>query len=55
MQSVAFVLCFVAAAAVVIFLMGIRIVRPTHRGLVERLGKYRRFANRGFNLDHPSD
>jgi regulator of protease activity HflC (stomatin/prohibitin superfamily) len=36
-------------AAVVVFLMGIRIVRPTHRGLIERLGKYRRFANAGFN------
>jgi regulator of protease activity HflC (stomatin/prohibitin superfamily) len=36
-------------AAIVIFLMGIRIVRPTHRGLIERLGKYRRFANAGFN------
>jgi regulator of protease activity HflC (stomatin/prohibitin superfamily) len=32
-----------------IFLLGIRIVRPTHRGLVERLGKYRRFARQGFN------
>jgi len=32
-----------------IFLIGIRIVRPTHRGLVERLGKYNRFANAGFN------
>ena len=31
------------------FLAGIRIVRPTHRGLVERLGKYNRFANLGFN------
>ncbi len=31
------------------FLIGIRIVRPTHRALVERLGKYRRFANPGFN------
>jgi regulator of protease activity HflC (stomatin/prohibitin superfamily) len=29
--------------------MGIRIVRPTHRGLIERLGKYNRFANPGFN------
>jgi len=29
--------------------MGIRIVRPTHRGLIERLGKYNRFAARGFN------
>jgi regulator of protease activity HflC (stomatin/prohibitin superfamily) len=34
--------------AVVVFLMGSRIVRPTHRGLVERLGKYRRFAEPGF-------
>lgn len=34
---------------VLIFLAGIRIVRPTRRGLVERLGKYRRFANAGFN------
>jgi len=32
-----------------LFLSGIRIVRPTHRGLVERLGKYRRFAHAGFN------
>ena len=32
-----------------IFLSGIRIVRPTHRGLVERLGRYRRFARSGFN------
>jgi regulator of protease activity HflC (stomatin/prohibitin superfamily) len=36
-------------AAIFIFLLGIRIVRPTHRGLIERLGKYRRFANMGFN------
>ncbi|MDD5174726.1 MAG: SPFH domain-containing protein [Candidatus Omnitrophota bacterium] len=35
--------------AIVIFLLGIRIVRPTHRGLIERLGKYNRFANMGFN------
>jgi regulator of protease activity HflC (stomatin/prohibitin superfamily) len=31
------------------FLTGIRIIRPTSRGLVERLGKYRRFAAPGFN------
>ena len=35
--------------AVILFFMGIRIVRPTHRGLIERLGKYNRFANPGFN------
>ncbi|MDP2929824.1 MAG: SPFH domain-containing protein, partial [Candidatus Omnitrophota bacterium] len=38
-----------AIVVVVIFLFGIRIVRPTHRGLIERLGKYNRFANMGFN------
>ena len=31
------------------FLAGIRIVRPTHRGLIERLGKYHRFAEPGFH------
>ncbi len=33
----------------IIFFNGIRIVRPTHRGLVERLGKYNRFAAPGFH------
>lgn len=33
----------------VIFFLGIRIVRPTHRGLIERLGKYHKFANPGFH------
>ena len=32
-----------------IFFIGIRIVRPTHRGLIERLGKYNRFADSGFH------
>jgi regulator of protease activity HflC (stomatin/prohibitin superfamily) len=34
---------------VFIFLVGIRIVRPTHRGLIERLGKYHHFAQPGFH------
>ena len=34
---------------VLIFLAGIRIVRPTQRALIERLGKYNRFATSGFN------
>jgi regulator of protease activity HflC (stomatin/prohibitin superfamily) len=34
---------------VVVFFLGIRIVRPTRRGLVERLGKYHHFASPGFN------
>jgi regulator of protease activity HflC (stomatin/prohibitin superfamily) len=36
-------------AAVIIFLSGIRIVRPTHRALVERLGKYHHFGRAGFH------
>jgi len=34
---------------IIILLMGIRIVRPTERGLIERLGKYHKFANPGFH------
>ena len=34
---------------VLIFLSGIKIIRPTQRGLVERLGKYYYFANPGFH------
>ncbi len=40
---------WIGIAVVAIFLAGIRIVRPTHRGLIERLGKYNRFASPGFN------
>ena len=39
----------VIIVAVFIFFCGVRIVRPTHMGLVERLGKYNRFATAGFN------
>jgi len=40
-----------------IFLLGIRVVRPTHRALVERFGKYQRFGGPGFHwvipfIDH---
>jgi len=40
---------WIAAVIIFIFLAGIRIVRPTHRGLIERLGRYNRFANPGFS------
>jgi len=36
-------------AVIIIFFAGIRLVRPTHRALVERLGRYRRFGKPGFN------
>jgi Membrane protease subunits, stomatin/prohibitin homologs len=34
---------------VLLFFAGIKIVRPTQRGLIERLGKYHNFANPGFH------
>jgi regulator of protease activity HflC (stomatin/prohibitin superfamily) len=36
-------------ALVVVFFTGIRIVKPTNRGVIERLGKYNRFLHVGFN------
>ncbi len=41
----------VALLVAAFFAAGIRIVRPTHRGLVERLGRYHRFQ--GFALCLP--
>ncbi len=45
----------IAASIVILIILikGIRIIRPTHRGLVERLGKYHHFATPGFNLIIP--
>lgn len=39
----------IAVIILILFFAGIRIVRPTHRGLIERLGKYHRFATPGFH------
>ena len=39
----------VIVVVLLVFFSGVRVVRPTSRGLVERLGKYRRFASPGFN------
>jgi len=44
-----FSLWYVIIPIVIIFLLGMRIIRPTHRGLIERLGKYQRFAQPGFH------
>ena len=43
----------VIVVMVVLMLMGIRVIRPTHRGLVERLGKYNRYCNPGLHLIIP--
>jgi regulator of protease activity HflC (stomatin/prohibitin superfamily) len=35
------------------FFLGVRIIRPTHRGLIEVFGKYKRFAEPGFHWVFP--
>lgn len=40
---------FLAIGLIVIFFIGIRVIRPTRRGLIERFGRYSRFANPGFH------
>lgn len=40
---------FLIPIGLLIIAAGIRIVRPTQRGLIERLGKYNKFANPGFH------
>jgi regulator of protease activity HflC (stomatin/prohibitin superfamily) len=40
---------YVIIPVLVLFLVGIRIIRPTQRGLIERLGKYQSFAKPGFH------
>jgi regulator of protease activity HflC (stomatin/prohibitin superfamily) len=44
----------IATIIVFIFALGIRVVRPTHRGLIERMGKYNRFAEPGFQWIIPA-
>ncbi|HRO47935.1 SPFH domain-containing protein [Agriterribacter sp.] len=39
----------IIGAVLAFFFLGVKIVRPTHRGLIERLGKYNKFANPGFH------
>jgi len=39
----------IGAFLIFFFLSGIRIIRPTHRGLIERMGRYQRFAMPGFH------
>ncbi|MGY3052173.1 regulator of protease activity HflC (stomatin/prohibitin superfamily) [Pedobacter sp. UYEF25] len=43
------ILWIVIGLAIVLFFLGVKIVRPTHRGLIERLGRYAGFANPGFH------
>lgn len=43
------ILLIIAGGILLMFFLGVKIVRPTHRGLIERLGKYRKFARPGFH------
>jgi regulator of protease activity HflC (stomatin/prohibitin superfamily) len=47
------VVAFAIVVLLVLLAAGIRIVRPTRRGLVERLGKYHRYSNPGFHVIIP--
>ncbi len=47
------IIVIVVVVVLVLLALGVRVVRPTHRGLVERLGKYNRYANPGFHLIVP--
>jgi len=40
---------YIIVPILILFFYGIKIVRPTERGLIERLGKYHNFANPGFH------
>jgi len=44
-----YTLLYVAIPIVLILYIGIKIVRPTQKGLIERLGKYRKLAEPGFH------
>lgn len=41
------------AAVIIIFFSGVRVVRPTSRGLIESMGKYTKYANPGFHWVFP--
>jgi len=39
----------IGVIVVILFFAGVRVIRPTSRGLIERMGKYRQFAGPGFH------
>ncbi len=47
------IVAVVVIVFIVLLLMGIRVIRPTHRGLVERLGKYNRYCDPGLHIIVP--
>ena len=53
MFNAIYILYVLIILAIVLFITGIRIVRPTHRGLIETFGKYSKFAGPGFHWIFP--
>jgi regulator of protease activity HflC (stomatin/prohibitin superfamily) len=47
------IIVVIIVVLLVLVVTGIRIIRPTHRGLVERLGKYNRYCDPGFHIIIP--
>ena len=47
------ILLVIIVVVIALLIMGIRIIRPTHRGLVERLGKYNRYCDPGLHIIIP--
>ncbi len=43
-----YILLSISLFVIMVFLLGIRIIRPTHRGAIETLGKYTGYRNPGF-------
>ena len=52
-MGIYFLIYFIVLVVLILFFSGIRIVRPTHRGLIETFGKYSRFAEPGFHWIFP--
>jgi regulator of protease activity HflC (stomatin/prohibitin superfamily) len=44
-----FILYLALIVTIIIFFFGVKIIRPTHRGLIETFGKYTKFVHPGFH------
>ena len=54
MENFDYRLLYLMVPVALFLLWGIKIVRPTHKGLIERLGKYRKLAQPGFHWIIPA-
>lgn len=47
------VLGIIFLCLIIFLVLGVRIIRPTHRGVIERLGKFRKIVDAGFHIIIP--